>query len=1037
MPTDYEVITEENIKKYGTAINEYGSVLLADLYSDQTHFIYELLQNAEDAEASEVIFRLYQDRLELEHNGRVFNEDDVRGICGLVSGTKKGDLTKIGKFGIGFKSVYAHTRSPEIHSDEEHFTVRDYVRPHSIPPRSSKLGTLFVFPFNHGEKQPKESFIEIGRRLQDLGIRTLLFLKQIDSISYEIGEETGDYLRGTEFDENSGFFRSVTVMGQSIHGDEEEHWFVFEKDITHLVKLEADIPDDRRLTVEIAFQYTAFDSHAMPIVEQLTQSHLTVYFPTEKETHLGFLLQGPYKTTPARDNIPQFDKFNIVLAEQTADLVIEALRWLSNKRWLSVSVLMTMPMELERFRGTLFEPIYDTVLAAITEEDLIPAYESGYVAGKNALLARGVGLRDLLNGMKLQEFFNTDEKIQWVSNEITQDRTPDLRRYLIDQVKVAEIDAEAFARRLTEEFLSKQSDNWVCEFYEFLSEFGSWVRNILKRRPIIRLRDSSHVVAFDIHNKPQAFLPTPQGSRFPTVKTEVCNTERSMEFLQSLGLEEPDVVDEVRTLILSKYRGDEVDTTEHQQDILRIVAALRNASQEKKDGLIRDLQQTPFLLAMNAKQTIRFKRPVEVYLRSSDLEMYFEGSLDSWFLVPDYDPYVPDLVQIGLADQVRYTHRNPNSTWYITLVNQHGWHRRARNGFDPNCSIDGLENALASPNFNRSRFIWEHLLMPHKHWILGVVETSTRQDYSHISASEQASIMGKLVRDSAWVPNNVGEFYKPGELSLEELPEEFTKDEELARQLGMKVTLQVFDAVEDYLRQVGVTGLEEDAKEAIANVLEVASGDPNDLLELSRMADKLKQSRSKRLAETVDYSTSLFDAFNHNGQRQLSDPEPIPKPLKNPNQRSNRKKQEIADSISDEPGKEQRTKLSITRKWEGKDKATRAFLREEYGGRCQICYFTFPRRNGRAYFEAVYIVPYTKGRWLDDPANTLCLCPNHVAQFLYGAIEAPNIIDQIKAYEYGPHHYVVIQLCGHEQKIRFTARHIIDLQAIIEITETS
>ena len=43
--------------------------LLTDLYPDNAHFIYELLQNAEDAGASEVCFTLFDDKIEFEHNG--------------------------------------------------------------------------------------------------------------------------------------------------------------------------------------------------------------------------------------------------------------------------------------------------------------------------------------------------------------------------------------------------------------------------------------------------------------------------------------------------------------------------------------------------------------------------------------------------------------------------------------------------------------------------------------------------------------------------------------------------------------------------------------------------------------------------------------------------------------------------------------------------------------------------------------------------------------------------------------------------------
>ena len=119
MASDYDMIRLENIRKYGEETRHLA--FLGRLYSDRTHFVYELLQNAEDAEASRVEIALYSDRLEVLHDGKPFDEKDVRGICGVGEGTKPEDLTKIGKFGIGFKSVYAYTKAPEIHCGDEHF----------------------------------------------------------------------------------------------------------------------------------------------------------------------------------------------------------------------------------------------------------------------------------------------------------------------------------------------------------------------------------------------------------------------------------------------------------------------------------------------------------------------------------------------------------------------------------------------------------------------------------------------------------------------------------------------------------------------------------------------------------------------------------------------------------------------------------------------------------------------------------------------------------------------------------------------------
>ena len=863
MSFDYEAIKQEHIKEHDALVDRVGAYL-TNMYSDQTHFIYELLQNAEDAEATEVKFRLYQDRLELEHDGCQFDEADVGGICKLISGTKNEDLTKIGKFGVGFMSVYAHTRSPQIHSGDAHFTIDNYEQPREIPLQSSALGTLFIFPFNLEGKDPGESFDEISERLKDLGASTLLFLKHIKSIGYEIDKEaTGTYLRQTDPIQGTDFVSDITVIGQRNLHDAEERWLVFEKDVTHLV---GSISEGGSLTVQIAFRYSD-DSQDVPKFECLSQSNLVVYFPTEKETHLGFLMQGPYKTTPARDNIPQSDSFNVALSEQTGDLVVEALRWLRDRNWLTIDVLNAMPLKSYSFFNTLFEPIYNKVLAAIRNEALIPAYDEGYVSGQNAKLAGSEALRNLLDSARLQQFFNTDEPLRWVSDEITERRTPELRKYLMDKLSIEEIDAEKFARRIGKDFLSCQSDNWVREFYEFASGQGG-IQHILESKPIIRLQNDSHVVP-----SANVYLPTERDSQFPTIKKEVCNSGKSLTFLRNLGLKEPDIFDEVRELILPEYKNGKVDVDDvkHWQDIETIVKAIRKVldlseGHEKRRGLIDELKKTPFLLVTNdAVHAIEFRCPEEIYRRSPELEMYFEGNPDAWFLSAGYEAYAADLEQIGVASQVRVCCK---ISWglYVEIERSRGWHVRGLNGFDPNCEIDGLEFALKRPKVEHAEFIWEHLLIPHKHLISGDVESCTRGSFVGSEVEEdQESKMGKLVRNTAWLPNGRGEFVVPSEITLDKLPDGFSKDKQLATQLAMLGTQRSEQAIlEEALDNAGVT---ETTKQRIKKVLEVDQEHPGLLDDIEEFVEykRKKEANTKQTSEVNGASHSAVGILVSSG----------------------------------------------------------------------------------------------------------------------------------------------------------------------------
>ena len=140
MSCDYVAIRKDNVRRYGEDIGRIGRMLLSDRYDDRTHFIYELLQNAEDALARRtgwrgsraVSFDLNSDRLRVSHYGVPFDEKDVAGICGIGESTKEKNLTAIGRFGIGFKSVYAFSDRPEIHSGSDNFAIESYVWPAAV-----------------------------------------------------------------------------------------------------------------------------------------------------------------------------------------------------------------------------------------------------------------------------------------------------------------------------------------------------------------------------------------------------------------------------------------------------------------------------------------------------------------------------------------------------------------------------------------------------------------------------------------------------------------------------------------------------------------------------------------------------------------------------------------------------------------------------------------------------------------------------------------------------------------------------------------
>jgi len=189
----YKQITDDNLHRRGHEFDDIGAHLANELYSDRTHFIYELLQNAEDALARRsasqpgsifshsVDFRLFPDCLEMRHFGQPFDDRDIASISDVFKSTKKADdFTQIGKKGIGFKSVYAFTHLPEVHSGPERFQIERFIRLKLAVPRPLADGqTLFILPLVGDEQERQEKFRQIRERLKNLDLRPLLFLRHI------------------------------------------------------------------------------------------------------------------------------------------------------------------------------------------------------------------------------------------------------------------------------------------------------------------------------------------------------------------------------------------------------------------------------------------------------------------------------------------------------------------------------------------------------------------------------------------------------------------------------------------------------------------------------------------------------------------------------------------------------------------------------------------------------------------------------------------------------------------------------------------
>lgn len=103
----------------------------------------------------------------------------------------------------------------------------------------------------------------------------------------------------------------------------------------------------------------------------------------------------------------------------------------------------------------------------------------------------------------------------WLSGDITEDRTPELQKYVMRELGIAEVAPAAILPKLTQALLEQQSDGWMRQLYEFLHGQPALLRlGRFKDVPLVRLEDGKHVTPAK-DGRPQAFLPAPIATDFP------------------------------------------------------------------------------------------------------------------------------------------------------------------------------------------------------------------------------------------------------------------------------------------------------------------------------------------------------------------------------------------------------------------------------------------------------------------------------------------------------------------------------------------
>ena len=420
--------------------------LLTELYPDKAHFVYELLQNAEDAKATKVSFKLYKDRLEFVHNGsRLFNLEDIDSITSIANTTKTKEDHSIGKFGVGFKAVFSYTKTPQIHSGDWSFEIDNLVVPTPIKPLKDidSNKTYFIFPFNNPKKVSDNAYTETADGLRKLKPETLLFLNNIQELSYEINKECYRIYKNEE--------NHIVSLYQDNQVNPTAKYLRFVKDN---IKLETSNGLMKKLSVALAYKLENDKDKQLKIVPiKSSERNVYIYFPAEKEdSKLRFLINAPFDSEVSRASIRDTGD-NALLINEIVNLQIETMEYLRDNGYLTTEFLGVLPNSKDCLPG-MYEVFHTKLVELFNTNDYTPTKSGEFCPAK--ALFRGSTMYE--KGPHIAEFISDEELVEilksvnfkyqydietplWVQNASLQNSPAD---FFLQDLKLNEFGVEKF-----------------------------------------------------------------------------------------------------------------------------------------------------------------------------------------------------------------------------------------------------------------------------------------------------------------------------------------------------------------------------------------------------------------------------------------------------------------------------------------------------------------------------------------------------------------------------------------------------------------
>jgi len=879
---------------------------VVDKYSDQAHFIYELLQNADDVKATSVRFRVEQDGLFFIHNGTVRftvsnpeteDADTHNGTLGhinsitSIANSNKTEVS-IGKFGVGFKAVFQYTQTPHIYDPEIRFKIERFIVPHLIDADldwREATETVFWFPFDHKVKTPGESVEDILEKLKALDL-PILFLSHLKSVAFEGNGVRGKYTKKAKDLPQQGDMAAQRItLALNLNGKTTTHRL-----LTFARNGGNELPYCIGYALGSGGKLVPIDRPAF------------CFFPTKEVTNLNFILQAPFLLTDSREGIKGGEKHNQELIQQLAQLAADSMPFLRDEGLIDDGILDLIPFDEDKFselndRSKIsFKPFYSAIKSKLQTDALLPADDGSCSAKSRSYWASDTELVGQFSDKQLAQLTNTKDAC-WVFRSRGKKEVQIANRALADFIDggnartwpfkepnliVSSLDPEAVLKRITSDFIAAQSQKWLHKFYGYLSERASY-QKLVKTAPIFLDQDGKAVAAFDAKEQPILFLPDDDIEGYTTIHKGLLSHKATREFIEHFGVKKPSLRDEIYNKILPAYETDEeIDTHSHFVKLFRYFKECKYEEVAEFIGLIQD---KAFLDNATAEEPDVFRGKAEdIYLPTPALKAWFESKPDTKFLVLDeYHKLVGEgdretlgefFKKLGVSSLPRILRSDSFPSWQD--LRGRGLSTEGRNHMLTDKTLDGCKQIIADIDEARSVLLWQ--VLP---GFVHDLSASHSWFYYYQKVEPIESTEEKRLRSEGWILNKAGELVSANSVTVQSLSDQYD-----TTSAGAEALIR-FLRIHDEANDTSHLNEEEARKIRLADEIEQSGLSEDEIRAAIEDAKRRKGAQSSvgtsggngeqavpgsTLIQEIEKRRPSVKNANSSGQKENASPEPVP-----------------------------------------------------------------------------------------------------------------------------------------------------------------